>query len=129
MSLKQSIRSMLDKICGCKRDKKSDCGCDDDGCDCDTKKRRADAEISAEEVVTEEIYPEGRRARTDSRANADKTRRAASKSNAAAHAANRRIIHGEAPVKPTTSRRKTRPTNDDYKMIDETNDSADTSKS
>ncbi len=130
MSIKQSMRSLLDKVCGCKRDKKPDCGCGDGNCDCGkTKCRSTDAEISAEEVVTEEIFPEGKHARIDKQANADKPRRAASKSNAAAHAANRKIIHGESPVKPTASRRKTRPTNNDYKMIDPTNDSADTSKS
>lgn len=130
MSLKQSIKSLLDRMCGCKHDKKSDCR-HGERCDCGTKKSgRADAEVSVEEVVTEEIYPEGKRVRRASRkADEQKTKRAAAKSNTAAKKTNRKIIHGEAPVKPTTSARKTRPTNKSYKMIDPSDESADTSKS
>ena len=130
MSLKQSMKSLFDKICGGKHDKKSDCGCGKKGCDCGTKKRSQDAEVSAEEVVIEEICTEGKRTRTQARkADEQKTKRAAAKSPADVKKANAKIVRGEAPVKPTTSARKTRPTNKSYKMIDPSDESADTSKS
>ena len=132
MSLKERMKSLFDKMCGCKSDKKSDCGCGGKSCDCGAKSKRnsLDAEVSAEEVVIEEIYPEGKRARRATRkADEQQTKRAAAKSPAAVKKANAKIVRGEAPVKPTTSAKKTRPTNKNYKMIDPSDESADTSKS
>ena len=130
MSLKERMKSLFDKMCGGKSNKKSVCGCGGKSCDCGTKKRSQDAEVSAEEVVIEEIYPEGKRARRATRkADEQQTKRAAAKSPAAVKKANAKIVRGEAPVKPTTSAKRTRPTNKSYKMIDPSDESADTSKS
>lgn len=108
MDIKKKFKDMWRKVKGEKTAKK-------------TAPRRAavDAEISVEEVTREEIFTSGRQ-KTTNRPAATKPapKRAAAKSATTASA---------AAKKPLSKR--TRPTNPDYKMIDPTGNSCDTSKS
>lgn len=108
MDIKKKFKDMWRKVKGEKTAKK-------------TAPRRAavDAEISVEEVTREEIFPSGKQKTTNRSAAAKPaTKRAAAKSATTASA---------AAKKPLSKR--TRPTNPDYKMIDPTGNSCDTSKS
>ena len=108
MDIKKKFKDMWRKVKGEKTAKK-------------TAPRRAavDAEISVEEVTLEEIFP-SRKQKTTNRPAAVKpaSKRASAKPATTASA---------AAKKPLSKR--TRPTNPDYKMIDPTGNSCDTSKS
>lgn len=109
MDIKKKFKDMWRKVKGEKTAKK-------------TAPRRAavDAEISVEEVTREEIFPSGKQKTTNRSAAAKPApKRAAAKSATTASATTAK--------KPLSKR--TRPTNPDYKMIDPTGNSCDTSKS
>lgn len=102
MDIKKKFKDMWRKVKGEKSAKK-------------TAPRRAavDAEISVEEVTREEIFPEGKRKVTVKAASSN-AKKTAGKPTAKTQ-------------KPLSER--TRPTNPDYKMIDPSGSSCDTSKS
>lgn len=97
-------------------------------------RNKTDAELSAEEVLVEEIYPEGRvtvarrkqirdNAETAKKSNGRRTR---------THIDNGGSVDkicGKADVVPPYRAGRSRPTNPEYEMIDPSGDSADTSKS
>lgn len=105
--------------------------------------KRADAEISAEEVVEAEVYPSGKRSRSN--AELEKNTRAVVRSSGNKPAVKKRgkldktgtdavknvkkktSKKADASKKPASKR--TRPTNANYRMIDPSDDSADASKS
>lgn len=109
MNIKEKFKSMWNKVCkrsGDDKKKKGKCDADCD-CGCTVNKNPSDAEISAEEVVREEIFPAGKR----------KTRASATP---------------DPVVRKTTScaaKKRSRPTNSNYRMIDPDDNSCDTSKS
>lgn len=98
---------------------------------------RADAEISVEEVVETEIYPSGKRTRPASEL--EKNTRATVRSSGDKPAVKKRgkldktgtdvvkNVKKNAAKKP--AKKRTRPTNENYRMIDTDDNSADTSKS
>ncbi len=91
----------------------------------DIVRDRTDSEISAEEVVTEEIFPEGKRKvkkRVDAETSDDCARR-----NCKSERGEK--VCGKAPVKPACRKNRTRPTNGGYEMIDIDDDTCDSSKS
>ncbi len=99
MSIKQKIKSAWNKM-------SSKFGKDSDKCDCGCGKDRcdcgrSDSELAAEEVIEEEVFP----APVKRKCGAKRT----------------------ACKKPASKR--TRPTNNNYQMIDPDNDTCDTGKS
>ncbi len=108
MDIKKKFKDMWRKVKGEKTAKK-------------TAPRRAavDAEISVEEVTREEIFPSGKQKTTN---------RPAAVKPASKRASAKPATTASAAAKKPLSKR-TRPTNPDYKMIDPTGNSCDTSKS
>lgn len=110
MSLKEKFKSMWSKVCKKSNGDKTEKGkhnADDCDCGCTVNKNPSDAEISAEEVVREEIFPAGKR-KTRAKTTPDPV------------------------VRKTTScaaKKRSRPTNSNYRMIDPDDNSCDTSKS
>lgn len=100
MSIKQKIKSVWNKVKSKTDGKKQNSGSDCDGDSC-----KINSELAADEVIQEEIFPAERRVAKKS---------CASKRCGCAH-------------KPASKR--TRPTNDNYQMIDPDNDTCDSSKS
>lgn len=119
-----------------------------------TQKRDwSDAELSAEAVIEEEVFPKGKRtpkSRSAANANAKLTKKSSGRTlrnrpdnNGKVDRICKRIaegareipqsdttpIRGKGEVKPTHRAGRSRPTNDNYEMIDPTNGSADASKS
>lgn len=104
MDIKKKFKDMWRKVKGEKTAKK-------------TAPRRAavDAEISVEEVTREEIFPSGKQKTTNR--------------SAAAKPAPKRAAAKSATTAKKPLSKRTRPTNPDYKMIDPSGNSCDTSKS
>ena len=125
MSIKQKFKSIWGKLR--KKSNKAESG-GNEGRD------RTDAEISAEEVIEEEIFPKGRitpQRRQKMNADAEITfgssgRKTRSRPD---NSGNVDRICGKSDVTPTVRAGRSRPTNPGYKMIDPSDDSADSSKS
>lgn len=108
MSIKQKIKSVWDKVAR----KHDDCG-DGCGCGCNGKKRKRgcdDAELGAEQVIEKEIYP-------------DKPVKKACGNGAR----NTKACKSSGTRKPPSKR--TRPTTDNYEMIDKDDNTCDSGKS
>ncbi len=123
MSIKQKIKSLWGKL----RRKNTE--------DENPSRDPADAELSAEEVIVEEIYPQGKVSvpsrRNRLRNDAATTNKSSGRQSRARGDNSGKIdrICGKADVEPPYRAHRSRPTNDGYEMIDPSNDSADTSKS
>lgn len=92
----------------------------------------SDAELSAEEVIVEEIYPQGKvTSRKKLTENAHTTQKNGGRSTRTRvdNSGNTDRICGKAHVDPPYRAGRSRPTNPEYEMIDPSGDSADTSKS
>ncbi len=85
----------------------------------ETPHRRTDTEISAEEVVKEEIFPKG------------KTKRVCDPQNSACRGKTKTEANcaGKTPCGKKPPSKRTRPTNSSYEMIDPDGDTCDPSKS
>ncbi|MCH5162090.1 MAG: hypothetical protein J1G38_01210 [Clostridiales bacterium] len=100
----------------------------------DERRKKTDAEISAEEVIEEEIYPAGKITTKRKREieNNEKTTNCSSGRKTRTrpdNSGNTERVCGKADVTPTARAGRSRPTNPGYKMIDRSDDSADSSKS
>lgn len=107
MKLKEKLKNVWSKMCG----KPSDCECDNHS-ECEkSKKDSADSE-SAEEVLREEIFPSGKRG-------------CVKNLNSHLRTPDNKLgkVNGKKPSE------RTRPTNDNYEMIDVDEDTADANKS
>lgn len=126
MSIKQKFKSLWSKLRhkkSSKNSKNSNVGRD-----------KTDAEISAEEVLVEEIYPAGKvtvRRKKEIEAAAEITEKNSGRTSRARvnNCGKADKVCGKADVKPTAKAGRSRPTNLNYKMIDPSDDSADSSKS
>jgi len=122
MSFKTKAKSFWNKF----RRKASDAG---ESVKQKFEKNAADAEISAEEVAREEIYPEGkRRIAHDCAGVKDAISRDVKKPKNAS-CRNADTACGKSDVKPACKKNRSRPTNPGYQMIDPDDNSCDTSKS
>ncbi|MDE7463456.1 MAG: hypothetical protein K2M48_00360 [Clostridiales bacterium] len=123
MGIKQKFKSLWEKLRHKNSPEKSKVGRD-----------RTDAEISAEDVLVEEIYPAGKvtvRRKKEIEAAADITEKSSGRTTRARVDNRGKVdkVCGKAEVKPTVRAGRSRPTNGSYKMIDPSDDSADTGKS